>query len=145
MHKNINKSEVVSCSERGSKHVSDEPGNCDQHRARRPRETYSESVGTSFTAEHEGVPGSETHKTLFPGSCRIRKAQDLRCVVEEAINTARTDILCTPLQKARALGYLVGIGIRVVESANLEQRIEALEQVLAERPTPAIAGTGGRT
>ncbi len=86
----------------------------------------------------------ETRKTPFSASYRIRKAQDLLCVVEDAINAVPMDDLSTPLQKARALGYLVGIGIRVVESANLEQRIEALEQVLAERPTPAIARTGGR-
>ena len=99
-------------------------------------------AGGHYSARDGTQNKSDTRESLFPDHYRIGKAQDLLCVLEDAINAVRTDDLSTPLQKARVLGYLVGVGIRVVETANLEGRVEALERVLAVRPTPTPAEGG---
>jgi hypothetical protein len=99
-------------------------------------------VGGQYSCLNGALTENKTHKTLFPSHYRIKQAQDLLNVVEHAINVVCEDKLSTPLQKARALGYLVGVGIRVVESANLEGRVEALESVFAVRKKSALAKRG---
>lgn len=37
------------------------------------------------------------------------------------------------MEKARTVGYLAGIALRAVETAGLEQRIEALEGIISQR------------
>ncbi len=90
-------------------------------------------AGGRYSATSDSQSENKTHKTLFSSCYRISKAQDLLHVLEDAINTVHADELSTPLQKARALGYLVGVGIRVIETATLENRVEALERVLKTR------------
>jgi hypothetical protein len=73
-------------------------------------------------------------KNVLNDCYRVTKACDLLSILEDAMNEVRKDSVSTPLQRARALGYLVGLGIRVVKAADLEGRVEALERVLAVRP-----------
>jgi hypothetical protein len=70
---------------------------------------------------------------LFETRYRIEKAKDLLRILEDAINSVREDAMITSLQRARTLGYLISIGIRIIETSNMEGRIEALEQVLKNR------------
>ncbi|HXY88505.1 MAG TPA: hypothetical protein VEG44_08695 [Candidatus Acidoferrales bacterium] len=69
-------------------------------------------------------------QTIFLTSYRIEKAKDLLHILEDAINLVREDTTIGTVQRARTFGYLVGIGIRVIETSNMEERIEALEQAL---------------
>ncbi|MGB8311693.1 MAG: hypothetical protein WCE81_07500 [Halobacteriota archaeon] len=70
---------------------------------------------------------------LFETPYRIEKAKDLLKILEDVINSVREDDMITSLQRARTLGYLISIGIRIIETSNMEGRIEALEQVLKNR------------
>jgi len=70
---------------------------------------------------------------LFETPYRIEKAKDLLRILEDTIDSVREDDVITSLQRARTLGYLISIGIRVIETSNMEGRIEALEQVLKNR------------
>lgn len=90
-------------------------------------------AGGHYSAKNK----DKTSKTLFSNHYRLKKAKDFLHILEDAINAVWEDGTITGLQRARTLGYLVGVGIRVMEASNVEARIEALEQVFAERPTPA--------
>ncbi|MGZ4893907.1 MAG: hypothetical protein ACXVIS_07555 [Halobacteriota archaeon] len=73
-------------------------------------------------------------KNVLNDCYRVTKAYDLLSILEDAMNEVRKDSESTPIQRARALGYLVGLTIRVVKAADLESRVAALERVLAMRP-----------
>jgi len=76
---------------------------------------------------------SSQSPSLFTTPYRIEKAKDLLRILEDVINSVREDDMITSLQRARTLGYLISIGIRIIETSNMEGRIEALEQVLKNR------------
>jgi hypothetical protein len=72
------------------------------------------------------VGGTTSCRTLNPED--IRTAQGLRDLLSDVI----TDVAAAEgdvFMKARLIGYLVAIGIKTVETADLEARITALEQV----------------
>ena len=73
------------------------------------------------------------YPSLFTTPYRIEKAKDLLRILEDVINYVREDDMLTSLQRARTLGYLISIGIRIIETSNMEGRIEALEQILKNR------------
>jgi len=75
--------------------------------------------------------------TLLPLSFRLKTAQDILALIEEQVNAVRGDREAGTLEKARCIGYLAGIALKAVETADLEARIEALESVLKERGATA--------
>lgn len=75
-------------------------------------------------------PRQPSPSLLFSTPYRIAKAKDLLSILEDAMNAVREDDTITPIQRTRTLGYLVGIGIRIIETAEIEARIEALERVM---------------
>lgn len=63
---------------------------------------------------------------------RIKTAQDVLKLLEETLNEVRsTD--GDALIKARCIGFLASVTLKAVETANLEGRIEALEETLKLR------------
>lgn len=64
---------------------------------------------------------------------RLRTAADVLTVLAEQIDAVRNDRGAGPLEKARLVGRLAGVGLRSIEAGNLEARIEMLEAVLKQR------------
>jgi hypothetical protein len=54
-------------------------------------------------------------------------------VLEGQIDAVRADGEAGPLEKARLIGYLAGVGLKAIEAGNLEARVEMLEAVLKQR------------
>jgi len=57
---------------------------------------------------------------------RLATAQDGLAVLEEQLDAVRRSSVDV-LAKARTCGYLVSVGLRVVEAASIESRLAALE------------------
>ena len=64
---------------------------------------------------------------------RLRTAADVLAVLGQQIDAVRNDGRAGPLEKARLVGYLAGIGLKAIETGNLEARVEMLEAVLKQR------------
>jgi hypothetical protein len=64
---------------------------------------------------------------------RLKSGADVLAILEKQIDAVRNDARAGPLAKARLVGYLAGLGLKAVETGNLEARIEMLEAVLKQR------------
>jgi hypothetical protein len=69
-------------------------------------------------------------KLALPDPIRIQTAKDVLGLLAEQINLLRTDVGLGTVERARALGALAGVALRAVETADLEARLAALENVL---------------
>jgi hypothetical protein len=98
----------------------------------RQRRVGMGGYGTHTNKRKSQSQSCQSH-SLFTTPYRIEKAKDLLRILEDALNSVREDDMITSLQRARALGYLVSMGIRIIETSNMEGRIEALEQILENR------------
>jgi len=92
----------------------------DPERAREYQRQYQRMRRTSST-------GNLSHG--LPPPARIQSAEDVRLLLETTINEVR-EAEADPLVKARCLGYLAGITIKSIETANLEARLIDLEEIL---------------
>ena len=66
------------------------------------------------------------------GPARIQTAQDVLDLMEYTINDVR-EADADALVRARCIGYLAAITLKAVETANLEARVEAVEETLKTR------------
>ena len=64
---------------------------------------------------------------------RLKTGADVLAILAEQIDAVRSDVGAGPLEKARLVGYLAGIGLKAIETGNMEARIEMLEAVLKRR------------
>ena len=64
---------------------------------------------------------------------RLKNGADVLAILESQIDAVRSDARAGRLEKARLIGYLAGIGLKAIETGNLEARIEMLEAVLKQR------------
>jgi hypothetical protein len=78
-------------------------------------------------------PASTPRLTLLPGDFRLKTAEDLLALLEEQVEAVRTAEGVGPLERARCVGYLVGVSLRAIEAGQLAARLEALERVLGGR------------
>ena len=69
-------------------------------------------------------------KVALPDPVRIQTARDLLDLLGEQINILRCDLSLGTVERARTLGALAGVALRAVETADLEARLAALENVL---------------
>jgi hypothetical protein len=85
-----------------------------------------------YNREYQRVKraGSSVTSALdLPASVRIKTAEDVRVLLETTINEVReadVDVLA----KARCIGYLAGITMKAIETANLEARLTDVEAAL---------------
>jgi hypothetical protein len=70
----------------------------------------------------------------LPTPFRLRVAEDIVSLLEEQINSVRTDPCAGTIEKARCIGSLASVLMRAIEQRDLATRIEALELVLKGRP-----------
>ena len=68
-----------------------------------------------------------------PAEVRLRVTGDVETLLAEAVRLVRADTRAPGIQRARALGYLASIGMRLIEAHELQDRVEALERILAAR------------
>jgi len=64
---------------------------------------------------------------------RLQTAQDVIDLLQEQMEAIRHEALAGTLEKARALSYLAGQARQAIETGTLAARLEALEQILAQR------------
>ena len=67
----------------------------------------------------------------FPTNIRIKTAEDVRNLLETTINEVR-EAEADTLVKARCVGYLAGIMLKAIETANLEARLIDVEEMLKQ-------------
>jgi len=72
-------------------------------------------------------------KTPLPEGFRLETAKGILAELAEQMEAVKKDLEAGTLEKARTIGYLAGIALRAVETAGLEQRIEALEEIANQR------------
>jgi hypothetical protein len=60
---------------------------------------------------------------------RIQVAADVEALLAEAVALIRSDRSTKGTERARALGYLASVAIRLIEARELEARLEAVEGV----------------
>src|SRR5436305_11514952 len=68
----------------------------------------------------------------IPVEFRLKTAADVLALLEEQVSAVRSDQAAGTLEKARTIGYLMGISLKAIEAGNLAARIEALEAVLKQ-------------
>jgi hypothetical protein len=70
---------------------------------------------------------------------RLDYPADVLAVLAEQVNAVRGDALADPVEKARTLGFLASVALRVMEARDLDARLEAVERVLRLRREAARA------
>lgn len=81
--------------------------------------------------QRTGLTDCQT-SNLTEDPVRIQTAKDILVLLEETINAVREtggDILV----KARCIGFLAGVTLKAVETADIEGRVKALEDILKLR------------
>jgi hypothetical protein len=63
----------------------------------------------------------------------LEQPSDVLAVLAEQVNAVREDALADPVEKARTLGFLASVALRVMEARDLDARLEAVERVLKLR------------
>lgn len=76
---------------------------------------------------------------MLPAAARVRVVEDVEKLLAEAVRLVLSDARATGVQKGRALGYLCTIGLRLIETHELRERLDALELVLRARSLKATA------
>jgi hypothetical protein len=71
--------------------------------------------------------------TPLPSEFRLRTANDVIELLAEQIDAVRQDADVGTVERARTIGYLLGLALKAVETADLTDRLEAMERVLKGR------------
>jgi hypothetical protein len=95
-----------------------------------------------------GVPGGSHGGTVITvyhapevAALRLRSATDILGLLEGQAAAVVADLTIETCARARTVGYLAGIILRAVETADLTARLESIEEALSDRnadpaPTP---------
>ena len=76
---------------------------------------------------------------VLPAAARVRVVEDVQNLLAEAVRLVLSDARATGVQKGRALGYLCSVGLRLIETHELRERLDALEVALRARSLKASA------
>jgi hypothetical protein len=80
--------------------------------------------------KHAIRAASASTPVVVPAEVRIKVAGDVGLLLKEAVRLTLSDPKARPIEKARTLGYLSSIGLRLLQVHELEDRLEALERVM---------------
>ena len=69
----------------------------------------------------------------IPVSFRLQTASDALALLAEQVASVQTDLTLTTVERARCIGYLVGISLKAIEAGDTVARLEAVEAVLKLR------------
>lgn len=76
---------------------------------------------------------SASTPVVVPADVRLKVAGDVGLLLREAVRLALSDQKARGIEKARTLGYLSSIGLRLLQVHELEDRLEALERAIRFR------------
>ncbi len=95
------------------------------------RRQYNKEYVRQRRAGFEPVvkPGCQT---LVPAEVRVQTASDILNILSEQVASLRTDQGVKSTEKARTIGYLCAIALKAVQTATMEERLAALEEMLRE-------------
>ena len=93
------------------------------------RRTYDREYKRTARAGGGPTPG----QTLVPLPFRLKTAADALKLLEEQVAAVRDDPEAGTLERARCVGYLVGVALKAIEAGDLAARLEAVEAVLKAR------------
>ena len=80
-------------------------------------------------------------QTQLPTEFRLRTAEDVLELLAEQVVAVKQDQQVNTTERARTVGYLCGIALRAVETADMADRIEAIERALKQRKDNPPCGT----
>ena len=63
----------------------------------------------------------------------VKTPADVIALVAEQVNAVRADVGADPLDRAKTIGFLAGVGLRAMEQGDALARMEAVERVLKLR------------
>ena len=72
-------------------------------------------------------------QTLLPADFRLQTAQDAVELLAEQMALVRGDQEAGTIEKARTIGYLIGVALKAIEAGDTVARLEAIESVLKAR------------
>lgn len=67
---------------------------------------------------------------VFDAPERLRLAEDVEVILAYAITLAVSDTKARGVERARTLGYLSSIALRLIEAHELQSRLEVIEEAL---------------
>lgn len=71
----------------------------------------------------------------IPIDTRLKTAADVIELLREQVGLLRADTSIGTVEKARAVGFLLTVALKAIETGNLVARVEDLERVLQSRGT----------
>ena len=74
-------------------------------------------------------------QTVVPGPFRLKTAADALGLLAEQVEAVRGAPEVGAIERARCIGFLVGVALKAIEAGDLAARLEALEAVLKARKT----------
>jgi hypothetical protein len=77
--------------------------------------------------------GQTPMRSPLPHEFRLRTATDVVTELAKEVAAVRADAEAKVTEKARVVGYLLGIALQAVEVADLSERVAAMESALKER------------
>lgn len=86
-----------------------------------------------YRRARRGGESSTPCSTRVPLEFRLETAADAIALLEDQCKAVLDDADASTLEKARTIGYLVGISLRAIEAGNIAGRLEAIEAALAAR------------
>ncbi len=78
---------------------------------------------------------SGTGIALSPAT-RLVVADGVEALLVEAVTLVRRDVRAKGTERARALGYLASVALRLIEAHHLGERLQAVEDELTLRGSP---------
>jgi hypothetical protein len=69
----------------------------------------------------------------IPVSFRLQTAADALALLAEQVAIVQADAALTTVERARCIGYLIGISLKAIEAGDTVARLEAVEAVLKLR------------
>ena len=70
---------------------------------------------------------------VIPIPVRLRTGDDIVRVLETQVQRVESERHAGTLDKARTIGFLLGVALKAIEAGNVAARIEGLEAVLKQR------------
>jgi hypothetical protein len=80
-------------------------------------------------------------QTQIPADFRLHTAQDVLELLSEQVAAVRADNDVSTTERARTVGYLCAIALRAVETADMAERIDAIERALKQRKANPVCET----
>jgi hypothetical protein len=93
------------------------------------RAAYHREYKRATRAAVAQTPG----QAVIPVSFRLQTAADALALLAEQVAAVQADETVTTVERARCIGYLVGISLKAIEAGDTAARLEAVEAVLRLR------------